>query len=371
MVSDRMPCHSCIMGQHMTKNEAHTGAYNLLVNCAGAQAGQRLLIVRESPDLGYFDGGLAPCIADAARSMGLRVSTMDVPFMPEAPELPAALCARMEDVDITLFLARLGDQLRFTAMPDSRAIVCFAVTEGLLGSAFGTGDHGAFSALKNLVNRHLAKARHVHVTCPLGSDFHGCPDMGDIADTSVLRFPVSVFAPVPGVQFSGTVALPGFLAGTGSRYYKEYLLRFTAPVLAHFTAGQLTHFTGAPGDVASADRHYDTISTRYGIERNRVHSWHAGIHPGCAFGWDALENMERWSGVAFGNPRILHLHTCGADAPGEISWNMIDPTIAIDGVKVWDEGRFYPERLEGGGEILAAHPMVAALFENPDRRIGL
>jgi len=359
------------MGQHTIKNSAQTGAHNLLVNCAGAQAGQRLLIVRESPDLGYFDAALAPCIADVARGLDMQVSSVFVPFMPEAPELPAALRVRMEEADITLFLARLGDQLRFTAMPDSRAIVCFAVTEGLLGSGYGTGDHRAFSALKDLVNRHLANTRHVHVTCPLGSDFQGCPQMGDIADTSVLRFPVSVFAPVPGGEFSGIVALPGYLAGTGSRYYKDYLLRFSAPVLAHFAGGQLIRFSGDADDVARANQHYDSISARYGIERNRIHSWHAGIHPGCAYGWDAFENMERWSGVAFGNPRILHLHTCGANAPGEISWNVIDPTVTFDGVKVWDGGRFYPERLAGGAEILAAHPLVAALFANPDRRIGL
>ena len=359
------------MGHYDITEAAKLGAFNLLAGCAQAQAGERLLIVREPAGLGYYAPGLAGLVADVGRDMGLRVSMVDAPFMPEAPTLPDDLRARMEQADVTLFLARLGDQLRFASMPKGRAIVCFAVTEGLMASAYGTADHGVFVALKNVVNQALCSARHVRVTCPAGTDFSGAPDMGDVEDTSVLRFPVSVFAPVPGGAFSGRVALPGFLAGTGSRYYSDYMVRFDGPVLALFSAGQLTGFEGSAPDVARANTHYSQIAGRYDIERNRVHSWHAGIHPGCGYGWDAFETMERWSGVAFGNPRILHLHTCGADAPGEISWNVIDPTIEIDGIKMWENGVFYPGRVAGGAQILRAAPMVKALFDSPDRRIGL
>jgi len=372
MELDTVQGHWCWMEQHMVKNSAEIGAHNLLAGCARAKPGERLLILWESPDLGYFDADLAPCIADTARAMGLRVISVEVPFMPEAPALSADLRRRIADADITLFLARLGDQLRFCdAMPGGRVIVCFAVTTGLLGSAFGTASHDAFNALKGLVNTALSGARQVRVTCPMGTDFFGTPDMGEMADTAVLRFPVSVFAPVPGAAFSGVVALPGFLAGTGSRYYDDYLVRFDGPVVAQFRAGRLVGFDGSSGDVARASRHYDTIAARYGIDRNMVHSWHAGIHPGCGFGWDGLTQMERWSGVAFGNPRLLHLHTCGADAPGEISWNVIDPTITLDGVALWQDGVFHPSRIAGGAELMADNPEVARLFQNPDRRIGL
>jgi len=359
------------MNQHVIKTSADIGAHNLLANCARALPGERLLILWESPELGYFDADLAPAIAATAHAMDLNVTSAQVPFMPEAPEITDDLRRRMEAADITLFLSRLGDQLRFCEMPAGRIIVCFAISAGLLGSAFGTAPHNAFAALKTAVNTALCTARHVRVTCPHGTDFAGVPDMGDIADTSILRFPVSVFAPVPGAAFSGAVALPGFLAGTGSRYYDAYTVRLDAPTQAHFTAGRLTHFTGTPADVARANHHYDTIAGRYGIERNMVHSWHAGIHPGCGYPWPGVDNMERWSGVAFGNPRLLHLHTCGADAPGEISWNVVDPTVTFDGVQVWENGTFHPRRLPGGADILHAHPEVARLFTDPDRRIGL
>jgi len=196
-------------------------------------------------------------------------------------------------------------------------------------------------------------------------------NLGAGGDTSILRFPMSVFTPVPAHSFSGRVALAGFLTGTGSRYYDNLHLDFAGQVFALLKNGRLTGFDGPPSDVAKADAQYDRVAGLFGIDRNFVHSWHAGIHPGCGYPWDILENVERWGGAAFGNPRILHFHTCGAYAPGEISWNVIDPTIRIDGVTLWDKGTFHVKRLAKGPEILAKYPCAAALFANPDRNIGL
>jgi hypothetical protein len=194
---------------------------------------------------------------------------------------------------------------------------------------------------------------------------------GAEGDTSILRFPMSVFSPVPAHTFSGRVALAGFLTGTGSRYFDNYHLDFDGQVFAILEQGRLTGFEGDVSDVKKANAYYDRVSEVFGIERNFVHSWHAGIHPGCGYPWDINENPERWGGSAFGNPRILHFHTCGAYAPGEISWNVIDPTIIIDGVTVWDNGVFHLDRVSGGAEILAHYPCAAQCFANPDRNIGL
>ena len=101
-----------------------------------------------------------------------------------------------------------------------------------------------------------------------------------------------------------------------------------------------------------------------------MHSWHAGSHPGCAFADPAGANLERWSGAAFGNPRLMHLHTCGAEPPGEMSLNVLDPTITLDGVALWEAGRLHPDRVPGGAEILSAHPDLAALYAAPAQACG-
>jgi hypothetical protein len=357
----------------MTRSRAELGAENLLINCAGARPGDRLLIATEPASFGYFDPDAAPCIARTAEAMGIEVDVVDVGFDPDTPHLSDALLHRFEAADIILFLARLGDQLRFSEMPQGKTIVVsFALRQELLASGFGTAHHAAFVAIKAEVNTRLAAAREVHLTCPAGTDVIGTPQMdpGEGGDTSIRRFPMSVFTPVPAHSFSGRVAMT-FLTGTGSHYYRDYNLEFDAPVLALLQDGRLTGFEGSKSDVARANAHYDRVARTFNIDRNLVHSWHAGIHPGCGYYWDIRDNYERWGGAAFGNPRILHFHTCGAYAPGEISWNVIDPTIEIDGVTYWDQGVFRADRLPGGPAILESYPCAAALFAAPDPEIGL
>ncbi|MEM8729345.1 MAG: hypothetical protein AAGF79_05445 [Pseudomonadota bacterium] len=347
---------------------------NLLVTCAEARPGDRLLIAYEPADLGYFDADILRDVTDGARRLGLQVHAVDVGFSPRAPQLPEDFLDRLAQTDVVLFLARLGDQLRFSDMPAGPTfVVCFALNSQLLGSRFGTADYRAFVDLKQAVDRRLLAAQRVVVTCPAGTHVEGAAATGtqNLDDTTSRRFPMSVFSPVPAAGFSGRVALGGFLTGTGSQYYDGYTVTFDGQVFAHLEAGRLTGFSGAAGDVAKANAQYDRVSSLFGIDRDFVHSWHAGLHPGCGFPWPMRSHFERWGGAAFGNPRVLHFHTCGAYAPGEISWNLFDPTISVDGVALWENGRFYPDRLPEGAEILARFPSAAAAFATPDREVGL
>ncbi len=356
----------------MSELSPERGARNLLLNCAHAIAGDRLLIAYESPEYGYFDADSVNIVSGVARSIGLSVDAVDVGFNPDNPHLAPDLLSRFQAADIILFLARLGDQLRFSEMPQGKKIiVSFALSRELFGSGFSNGHHDAFLQIKSGVNALLNTAQQVRITCPLGTDVRGKPEMNldPSGDTSVLRFPMSVFTPVPAHSFSGRVALE-FLTGTGSKYYDDYTIEFTNPVFALLEQGRLTGFHGDPGDVARAEAQYDRVAGQFGIDRNFVHSWHAGIHPGCSYPWDMRDNYERWGGSAFGSPRILHFHTCGSYAPGEISWNVFDPTIVVDGVTFWDNGVFHAERLPGGAMILDQHPCAAALFANPEMDIG-
>ncbi|MEM6467687.1 MAG: hypothetical protein AAF679_14470, partial [Pseudomonadota bacterium] len=286
--------------------------------------------------------------------------------------LPNALQKAMADADVTLFLARLGDQLRFSEMPQGAVVLnSYTLNPTLLTSAFSTARIEAFVALKEEVDQALCAADEIEITCPEGTNVRGvAKSTHPQAQTSLKRFPLSVFSPVSAATFSGRVALCGFLTGTGSRYYDDYTTWFQGKVLAHFTHGRLEGFEGTPGDVARAEAQYDRVSDLFGIDRNAVHSWHAGLHPGCGFAWDVRVATELWGGAAFGNPRILHFHTCGAYAPGEISWNVVDPSILVDGLPVWERGRFHPERLSKGAVILAEYPCARAAFDHPDRRIG-
>ncbi|MDN5785672.1 hypothetical protein [Pseudorhodobacter sp.] len=348
---------------------------NLLTHCARLRAGDRLQIVAESAEFGYFDGITARQVAQAAQARGIETSLVMVPFREVIKPISDHDAALMAAATCTIFFARLGDQMRFRALPaETSAIVCYTLDMASFCSTYGAAHYAAYEALKYAIDDMVSTASDLSVTCPLGTDFRG-PGPGtalkDRGDVSIKRFPMSVFAPVPAARFSGRAALAGFLMGTGSRYYAPYGCALLAPLFACFKDGRLTHFEGRPDDVARANGHVADIAARFDLDALAVHSWHAGIHPGCAHPLPVHEDYLKWSGAAFGNPRVLHFHTCGAEPPGEISWNVIDPTIRIDGVPVWENGRLYPDRVPGGAEILARYPCAAASFAHPALDIGV
>ena len=109
------------------------GAENLLVNGASVRGNDRLLIVREEPGLGYYDEEIVSAIAVAGRRLGAAVTVVEAPFDPQASELPAEVRDAMAGADRTVFLARIGDQLRF----------CDTLPKGRMLSSSSAFDLGA------------------------------------------------------------------------------------------------------------------------------------------------------------------------------------------------------------------------------------
>ena len=350
------------------------GVRNLLAGCAGAAPGARLLILHEDDGLGYYGPGLAAAVAQAARALGHPVDLCDIGFAPQAGDLPAPVLARMAAADHVLYLARLGDQMRFRPLPQgAKSIVSYAVTPGAMASPFATVPHAAMVALKSAINAAMQGAQDIRVTCPLGTDLRGRvpPGGGAMPDVGVKRFPMCVHAPIPMDGFAGRVALARFLVGTGSIYYEPFLHAFDGVVMARVTGTRVAACDGPAEAVAGLRAHVADVAARHGLDGDFVHSWHSGIHPGCAYDGRAVDNPGRWTGSAFGNPRLLHVHTCGAYAPGEICWNVLDPTVTLDGVALWQDGRLQPERIPGGTAVLDDCPELAALFADPATAVGI
>ncbi len=353
--------------------DIRAGAHNLLVTCGGLRPGDRLLIIQEDPSFGYFDPHLGEAIETCALEMGVNVQKEFAPITSVAGGRTSDMLRKMETADRTLFLSRRGDQIRFN--PDAanaRPIVSYALDADMLASGFGWASHVGFVELKFAIDAMFSTAREIHVTCPLGTDFCGIAaiDPEGPIDVSVERFPMSVFAPISAKQFSGSVVQDGFLVGTGSRYYEPYACPLIDPVTIAFEDGAMTDFAGQQSDVDAARAHFQRVGDTFGLDPFVVHSWHAGIHPGCSYRMPAGANLQRWSGSAFSNPRLLHFHTCGAYAPGEISLNVLDPTIMVDGVAVWDKGVLSPEKVPGGADILVRHPCMQMVFQAPSREVG-
>ena len=185
------------------------GAHNLLVNCAKCTSRNTLLIIRETDDIGCYDLDLCTAIQSAAEDLGLFIQIYVVPLSRGVTGPSEDLDCTMQNTDCTVFLSRLGDQIRFFPKnsPNTQ-IISYALDCGMLASPFGTIDYQAFEALKGLANAAIFQASDIRVTCPAGTNFGGAtftmPGMAQ--DTTLKRFPASVFAPILGKGFCGRIA---------------------------------------------------------------------------------------------------------------------------------------------------------------------
>jgi hypothetical protein len=146
-------------------------------------------------------------------------------------------------------------------------------------------------------------------------------------------------APVRAAAFSGRVALRGHLAPTGSRVYAPATVAVPEPVFARVEGGRIAGFDGPGALVAAIRAQYAHVAGLFGIAADAVHSWHAGIHDGCAAPCAPDDDPDLWTNSVFGSPEFLHFHTCGDYPPGEICWMVARPTVTADGRELWRDGR--------------------------------
>ncbi|MEQ8369923.1 MAG: hypothetical protein RIC83_04565, partial [Alphaproteobacteria bacterium] len=328
-------------------------ARNLLADCIGLAAGQSLLIVGENGPGRWYDPAVADHLAASARAMGAGATIIMTAITGSAADFPADVTAAMQSADHTLFLSRLGDQIRFCPLPGPGSkTVAYTMTLDYL-AGFGRIPHGLMDAVHDRLVARLATARHVRITCPDGSDLAGdlpasespaAPQAGPDAPArltpfTVANFPVSIFPPLSAAGMSGTMALSRWLTSSSTIAYdgSQYLLE--PPLAARIEQGRIAGFDGPAAVCARLTAHFERVGAIVGGDPWRVDSWHTGINPSIFATEPPLDDLERWGTVAFGSPRFTHFHLCGSD-PGHIASMLIDATITIDDQVLWRDGRF-------------------------------
>ena len=348
------------------------GAANLIDNCIGDVEGMTILLVCEDPRHGWYDSAAPDLVHRELLARGATVRRMMVDLPENKPN--EAVQTAMNDVDRVIFFSRLGDQGRFnwhyTGPP---CVMSYALNEGMLEGGYGRLDHLSMCRLKAAIDEVTLSAANIVVTCPLGTRFEGSPGATVKAggDVIIQRFPLGIPQPVLAAGFRGQAVLSGYLTPTGSRIYDPACLALREPVVAHFEASRITGFSGPADIVADVEAHYERVAGAFDLDGYNIDSWHAGIHPLMAYDMSMAADPLRWSGTAFQHPRLLHFHTCGSGPPGEICWMILDPTIEIDGVALWEDGRLHPERFTATAKVLDDDPALAAAFRAAAGPVGI
>jgi hypothetical protein len=348
------------------------GAANLIENCIGDVDGMRVLLVCEDPRHGWYDSAAPDLVHRELTARGAIVTKMVVDLPENQPN--AGVQAAMDQSDRVIFFSRLGDQGRFNwHYTGPNCVMSYALNRGMLEGGFGSLDHLSMCQLKAAIDAVTLSANHISVTCPLGTHFEGSPGATATLGSEVViqRFPMGIPQPVLAAGFRGKAVLSHYLTPTGSKVYTPEYLPLREPVVAHFDASRITGFSGAADLVAEVEAHYQQVAQEFGLDGYNIDSWHAGIHPLMAYDQPAAADPLRWSGTAFQHPRLLHFHTCGSGPPGEICWMILDPTIEIDGVALWEGGRLHPERFAATRRVLDSYPALVAAFDAPTGPVGL
>ncbi|NBR03009.1 MAG: hypothetical protein EBT94_07760 [Alphaproteobacteria bacterium] len=349
-----------------------SGAANLIDNCLGNVEGMTILLVCEDPRHGWYDSAAPDRVHRELLARGAAVRRMMVDLPENRPN--ADVQAAMNEVDRVIFFSRLGDQGRFNwHYTGPLCVMSYALNEAMLEGGYGSLDHLSMHRLKTAIDEVTLGAENIRVTCPLGTYFEGSPSATATSGSDVVihRFPMGIPQPVLAEGFSGKAVLSHYLTPTGSRIYTPEYLPLRDPVTAHFEASRITGFSGPADLVAAVEAHYERVARDFGLDGYNIDSWHAGIHPLMSYDQPAALDPLRWSGTAFQHPRLLHFHTCGSGPPGEICWMILDPTIEVDGIALWERGQLHPERFAATRRVLDGDPALAAAFRAPAGPVGV
>lgn len=328
------------------QSDPRKGAHSLITDAIGAKSGDTLAIIAEDAGLGIYDAMVPVCVADVARELGIETTIIPVDDHVGLSDIPAPVLAALETATHVLFHARLGDTLRFDAIPGQASVtMSYALDLSVLGGPACTVPHRVMRDIQSAYEAIVDRAETWRIRCPLGTDLSGTQDVekiaaGEAEDFTVIRYPVCAPRPISCQTANGVVAVTHWLMASGNRKYDDDELLLPDVVLAEIANGRIVDFSGPAGQIERMRAHGERVGQQFGIDPWIVHSWHAGINPGAFYAVDATVDLERWGKVAFANPRYLHFHTCGAYAPGEIAWSLFDASAEFDGRSLWQDGAF-------------------------------
>ncbi len=342
----------------MNEDDIFRGARNLLVSCAGATAGDHVLIVADCESRSLFEPELAADIASAARKLGMLPEILVVEPGSSAEDFPHAVSEAMKESEITVFLSRLGDQVRFVETPATgTSVMTYTLTRRHLSSAFARTDFNLTERILARLVACMTNARCYRIRDRAGTDLSGEIVRNDqqpaLIPFTLKLFPTMIFPPVSVQALHGRIVVDHFVLSSSTRVYEDSTLVLDSPVTATVDDGVMTDFVGESSVVDALVDQCRRAAALTGGDPFRLNSWHVGVNPHTFFEGSPYSDPERWGTVSYGSPRYLHFHAAGRD-PGDLAIQLFDATVIIDDEPFWQDGRF----------VFLDRPDVRALLED-------
>ena len=176
------------------------GARNLLVDCAGAIAGDHVLFVGEDADDPYFAPGLCNAVSKIANKLGMSTEVVFAKPVADVAEFPVAVRNAMSHADRTIFFSRLGDQVRFD-MPRGLGKVVMTYTLDLeyLSAPFASASFTTMKRIHDALLSLILKSGTYRISGACGTDLTSEIASGSsdaVADFALDLFPVMIFPPL-------------------------------------------------------------------------------------------------------------------------------------------------------------------------------
>lgn len=322
------------------------GARNLLLQCARARPGERLLLVGEQGTRPFFDPVLCTEVARVANALDLASEIVLAEPGADASHFPDTVIDAMQDADVVIFFSRLGDQVRFIESPGpGRKIMTYTLTLEHLGSEFATVDYETMQTMHDCLLSDIRGASHYRIETDNGTRLEGhihdstFAEESAVTEFSLALFPVMIFPPINFHVLNGRLMLDHFLTSSSTRAYEDSVLRLDTPIGVTVEDCRMVEFEGKPELIDRVRAQLERAAAITGGDPYRLNSWHTGINPYTFYSDDPFIDLERWGSVAFGSPRYTHIHAAGND-PGDISIQVFDASISLDDSLYWKHGRF-------------------------------
>jgi hypothetical protein len=316
-------------------NNIQEGVRNLIAHCAEVQKGDEVLILNE---YGKIDPDVADSITTAVKNSGAECHVLwgegverDRTSLPKVL-VGAMLSARKVIVNCALNRAIVDE---YTAGKGLVQINNTARTPALMGSSHARYHWGIVRAIYGRLEEMFSEADRWVISSPAGTEISGrIGKESEIADAYfseegararfIRVFPGEVYRPVGSVNSHGIIVV-------------EYInLRDQTPweetATISIKNNEIVDINGSER-ARSLEKTLDERSRKYGAKAMILDSWHGGMNPKARV---PTKDDKRLQGATSG-PALMHFHLGQYKEP--ISAGILNPTIELNGKKIYDNGK--------------------------------